>query len=83
MSSTGNTTNREIIENLARRQQVPTSRTHRAASDTQGDISYVPWAKDRFEIASIDISGWKLKKDETNKKYAAYNVKVVMKSGML
>jgi hypothetical protein len=65
-------------ENLKSRQPLPPGRIVRTQSD---NVSYGTHQKDYYVIQSVDISGWRIHKDEHGKTYAAYVVVVTMKSG--
>ena len=69
-----------VTENLGRRQNIPVGRVLRTQSD---NVSYASLQKDFFEIESVDIPSYRLKRDQTGKSYCVYAIAVVMKSGTL
>lgn len=66
-------------DGLNRRQALPQGRITRTQSD---NVSYGTHQKEYYEIGSVDISTWRIHKDENGKAYAAYVIIVTMKSGM-
>jgi hypothetical protein len=69
-------------ENSSRitRQPLPQGRITRTQSD---NVSYGSHEKDYYEIQSVDISSYRIHKDDHGKTYAAYLIVVMMKSGVL